>query len=43
MNESETRAYISNVEGVLRRFKKIIEDQRDSAEDDSVKKNAKRT
>ncbi len=34
-------AYISNVEGVLRRFKKIIEDQRDSAEDDSVKKNAK--
>ena len=34
-------AYISNVEGVLRRFKKIIEYQRDSAEDDSVKKNAK--
>ena len=34
-------AYISNIEGVLRRFKRIIEDQRDSAEDDSVKKNAK--
>jgi len=34
-------AYISNIEGVIRRFKKIIEDQRDSAEDDSVKKHAK--
>ena len=34
-------AYISNVEGVLRRFKKIIEGQRDTAEDQSVKKSAK--
>src|SRR3990167_6542252 len=34
-------AYISNIEGVIRRFKKIIEDQRDTAEDDSVKKHAK--
>src|SRR3989344_5011453 len=34
-------AYISNIEGVIRRFKKIIENQRDSAEDDSVKKHAK--
>jgi len=32
-------AYISNVEGVIRRFKKIIEDQRNNAED--VKKHAK--
>lgn len=34
-------AYISNIEGVIRRFKRIIEDQRDNAEDDSVKKSAK--
>jgi len=34
-------AYISNIEGVLRRFKKIIEGQRDSSEDKSVKKSAK--
>ena len=34
-------AYISNIEGVLRRFKKIIEDQRDLAEEPSIKKNAK--
>ena len=33
--------YISNVEGVLRRFKTIIEQERDSAEDDETKKNAK--
>ena len=33
--------YISNIEGVLRRFKKIVEDQRDIAEDPSVKKTAK--
>src|SRR3989344_753399 len=33
--------YISNIEGVIRRFKKIIEDQRDNAEKDSVKKQAK--
>ena len=31
-------AYISNIEGVLRRFKKIIEDQRDLAEEPSIKK-----
>jgi len=34
-------AYISNIEGVIRRFKKIIEDQKDAAEDDSIKKQAK--
>src|SRR3989344_6992809 len=33
--------YISNIEGVLRRFKSIIEQERDSAEDDETKKNAK--
>ncbi|MBS3150484.1 ZPR1 zinc finger domain-containing protein [Candidatus Woesearchaeota archaeon] len=33
--------YISNIEGVLRRFKKIVENQRDSAEEDSIKKSAK--
>lgn len=33
--------YISNIEGVLRRFKKIIEDQRDTAEDPETKKTAK--
>jgi len=33
--------YISNIEGVLRRFKKIVEGQRDSADEDSVKKAAK--
>ena len=33
--------YITNVEGIIRRFKKIIEDQRDIAEDDSTKKSAK--
>ena len=35
-------AYISNIEGVIRRFKKIIEDQRDNAEDDSIKKSARK-
>lgn len=33
--------YFTNIEGVLSRFKKIIEDQRDSAEDSSIKKKAK--
>lgn len=33
--------YISNIEGVLRRFKKIIEDQRNTAEDPETKKTAK--
>ena len=33
--------YISNIEGVLRRFKKIVEGQRDSADDPSVRKSAK--
>ena len=33
--------YISNIEGVLRRFKKIVEDQRDTSEDPETKKTAK--
>jgi zinc finger protein len=33
--------YITNIEGVIRRFKKIIEDQRDTTEDEDVKKHAK--
>jgi zinc finger protein len=33
--------YISNIEGLLERIKKIIEDQRDSSEDAKVKKTAK--
>ncbi|MAG47045.1 hypothetical protein CL617_00430 [archaeon] len=33
--------YISNVEGVLRRFKVVVEQERDAAEDNSVKKTAK--
>lgn len=33
--------YVSNIEGVLDRFKKIIEDERDVAEEDDVKKLAK--
>lgn len=33
-------AYISNIEGVIRRFKKIIEDQKED-EDESIKKQAK--
>ncbi len=37
----DSEGYISNIEGVLDRFKKMIEDERDIAEDDAVKKNAK--
>ena len=33
--------YVTNIEGLLDRVKKIIEDERDSSEDDDVKKNAK--
>ena len=33
--------YVSNIEGLLDRFKKIIEEERDTAEDDNVKKSAK--
>lgn len=37
----DSEGYISNIEGVLDRFKKMIEDERDIAEDDDVKKYAK--
>ncbi|MBL7147503.1 MAG: ZPR1 zinc finger domain-containing protein [Nanoarchaeota archaeon] len=33
--------YITTIEGVLRRFKKIIEDDKDNAEDKDIKKKAK--
>ena len=36
-----SEGYISNIEGVLQRFKKIIESERDTAEDENVKKAAK--
>ena len=36
-----SEGYISNVEGVLKRFKDIIEKERDSTDDDDVRKNAK--
>jgi len=36
-----SEGYISNIEGVLQKFKKVIEAERDSAEDDDIKKTAK--
>ena len=36
-----SEGYISNIEGVLQRFKKVIESERDTAEDASIKKTAK--
>jgi zinc finger protein len=36
-----SEGYISNIEGVLQKFKKVIESERDNAEDENVKKNAK--
>ncbi len=33
--------YVSNIEGVLQRFKKILEAERDTAEEDDVRKKAK--
>jgi len=33
--------YFTNIEGILSRFKKIIEEQRDNAEDSDIKKKAK--
>jgi zinc finger protein len=33
--------FLTNVEGLLRRFKRIIEGQRDNAEDNSIRKKAK--
>ena len=36
-----SEGYVSNVEGVLEKFKKIVETERDTAEDEDVKKTAK--
>ena len=36
-----SNGYITNVEGILNRFKKIIEGERDNAEENDVKKKAK--
>ena len=36
-----SEGYISNIEGVLTRFEKIIEDERDNSEDNDVKTTAK--
>jgi len=33
--------FLSNIEGLLNRFKKIIESERDNAEDQSIRKKAK--
>ncbi|MEK6937036.1 MAG: hypothetical protein AABW58_03105, partial [Nanoarchaeota archaeon] len=34
--------FVSNVEGVLDKFKKVIEEERDATEDDEIKDNAKK-
>ena len=36
-----SEGYITNIEGILNRFKKIIEDARDNEEDHAAKKKAK--
>lgn len=36
-----SQGYVSNIEGVLERFEKVVEEQRDLAEDVSEKKSAK--
>ncbi len=38
---SNSEGYVSNIEGVITRFEKIIKDQRDTSEDKSVRKSAK--
>lgn len=37
----DSEGYVSNIEGVLDRFKKILEDERDLAEEDDVRKTSK--
>ena len=37
-----SEGYVSNIEGVLEKFKKIIEGERDSTDDEDVRKNAKK-
>jgi len=36
-----SNGYVTNVEGILERFKKILENERDTTEDDDVKKKSK--
>ena len=36
-----SNGYVSNIEGLLNRFKKILEEQRDNADDKDVRKKAK--
>jgi len=36
-----SEGYVSNIEGVLQKFKKVLESQRDTAEEDSERKTAK--
>ena len=36
-----SQGFFTNVEGLLMKFKKIVEDERDSSEDQDVKKSAK--
>ncbi len=38
---SDSEGYISNIEGVLNRFEKIVQEQRDLSEDKSIRKSAK--
>jgi zinc finger protein len=37
----DSLGFISNIEGLLERFKKIVEEQRDTADDPAIKKTAK--
>ena len=36
-----SNGYVSNVEGILNRFRKILEDERDLSDDDTARKHAK--
>ena len=36
-----SEGYVSNIEGLLERFEKVIQDERDSTEDEDVRKHAK--
>src|SRR3989338_5029448 len=36
-----SNGYVSNIEGILNRFKKILEDERDLSDDDTTRKHAK--
>ena len=36
-----SNGYVTNIEGIFNRFKKIVESERENAEEDDVKKKAK--